>query len=95
MLKEGYQPNKGELDSSNSPKGGSGLTEKTLCLGKYKRLNLKKDDVIIINIKGSIPDVGVKRIIEQIKKVFPDNKAVILTEGSSLSIIRNKKNQLK
>ena len=28
MINEGYQPNKGKLDSSNPPKGGSGVPNK-------------------------------------------------------------------
>jgi len=90
MLNEGYQPNKGELDIKNPPKGGSGLTEKILCLGKYKRLNLKKDDVIILNSKEDIPTEMAQHIIKQLKQTFPDNKAVVLCNGVELSIIRKK-----
>lgn len=66
------------------------LKEKTLCLGKFKRLNLKKDDVIILNTKQNIPADMVKRITKQMKQTFPDNKAVVLCNGVELSVIRKK-----
>jgi len=90
MLKEGYQPNKGKLDILNPPQGGSGIMGNKLYLGKYKRLNIKKDDVIILNLEQEIPTEGIKHMIKLMKQTFPDNKAIVLCKGVKLSVIRKK-----
>ena len=56
-----------------------------------RRVNLKKDDVIVINIKQSIPKNGIQSIMDQIKKAFLNNKVLVLTEGATLSTIREKR----
>ena len=90
MLNEGYQPNKGELDVKNPPKGGSGVPNNFYKLGKCKILNLKKDDVIILNSKENISTEIAQHMIKQLKQTFPDNKAVVLCNGVELSVMRQK-----
>ena len=90
MVTGGYQPIKGKLDKSNPPKGGTGVKENILHLESLKKVNLKKDDVIIFNLKQNIPNEAIQRITKQLKQTFPDNKAVVLCNGVDLSIIRKK-----
>jgi len=70
--------------------GESEVMENKLYLGKYKRLNIKKDDVIILNLEQEIPTEGIKRMKKLIKQTFPDNKIIVLCKGVKLSVIRKK-----
>ena len=91
MINKGYQPNKGELDSLKPPREGSGVSRNASKLLKYKVLRFKKDDIIIINIKEAICTTEQNAMIYQLKKVFPNNRLLILADGATLSIMRDTK----
>ena len=53
-----------------------------------RKVNIKKDDVIILYSDEHISSIGVDKIKENVKKVFPDNKVVIMDGGLKLSVIK-------
>lgn len=85
-MEGGYQPNKGNLDIKNPPKGGSCLSD----FETIKKVNLKKDDVIVLTTERILTDERAIRIKKQIKNIFPKNKIIIVANGVTLKIINNK-----
>ncbi|GAF85936.1 unnamed protein product [marine sediment metagenome] len=53
-----------------------------------RKVNIKKGDVIVIYADEHIPNIGVARIKGNVKKIFPDNKVVIMDGGLKLSIVK-------
>lgn len=52
-------------------------------LGKLK-MEIKKDDVIIIKSVSPIGDYIKKNFVDQWRKIFPDNLIIFLPEGITL-----------
>lgn len=85
-MEGGYQPNKGNLDIKNPPKGGSCLSD----FETIKKVNLKKDDVIVLTTERILTDERAICIKKQIKNIFSKNKVIIIANGVTLKIVNNK-----
>ena len=57
-------------------------------LDSIKKVDLKKDEVIILRTERYLSEKEVDKIKKGTKKIFPDNRIVLLTEGLSLSVVR-------
>ena len=90
-LLKGYQPIKGELDSNNPPKGGSGVMDSVMNVKSIRKVNLKKDDKIVLTTDEPLSTAAIDGIKRQAEKVFPDNFVIILSGGLKLSVISKKK----
>jgi len=76
MLKEGYQPNKGKLDISNPPQGGSGISNKDNIYKKmWERLNNELVDSIneasSYDVEERYPDtISITNLMDSIEEEF-------------------------
>ena len=59
-------------------------------LKSIRKVNLKKDDVVVLDLKQDIPTEAIQRMKEYLKSIFPDNKAIVLCNGVDLSVVRKK-----
>ena len=84
MLKEGYQPDKDKLDKLNPPKGGSGVSDQNILTEIRIIPKLKKGDIVIVKMKEDITAGLAQRLVDQLTKVFPDNKSIVLCAGRDL-----------
>ena len=57
-------------------------------LNSIKKVDLKKGEVIILRTERYLSEKEVDKIKKGTKKIFPDNRIVLLTEGLSLSVVR-------
>ena len=58
-------------------------------LKKLKIMNVRKGDTIILALKIKISEELQRKLSVQIKELFPENKCIVLEEGSRLKILRN------
>ena len=59
-------------------------------LKSIRKVNLKKDDIIVLTVDKSLSNDEIVKIKELAGTVFPDNKVTILSGGMKLSVIRKK-----
>ena len=57
-------------------------------LNSIKKVELKKGEIIILRTERYLSEKEVNGIKKNVKKVFPTNRIVLLTEGLSLSVVR-------
>ena len=57
-------------------------------LNSIKKVDLKKGEIIILRTERYLSEKEVDGIKKNVKKIFKDNRIVILTEGLSLSVVR-------
>ena len=72
MMERGYQPNKGNLDTSNPPKGGSGVPLKT---NKEKGGMMEVFEYLFgrFNLKKQIEEMNENRCMGCKRKFTPDS----------------------
>ena len=51
-----------------------------------ERIKLKKTDVIVLQTKTPMPEAMADKVLEELKKMFPDNE-VLLPNGAELIIL--------
>ena len=51
-----------------------------------ERIKLKPSDVIVLKTKAPMPDLMAEKVLEELKKMFPDNE-VLLPNGAELIIL--------
>lgn len=57
-------------------------------IAEISKMNLKENDVIVVDFKGSnMPLDMSEKVSHDLKTMFPDNKIVILSGGVELKII--------
>lgn len=59
-------------------------------LKRLKIMNVKKGDMLVLTLKSKISEEEKRRLLIQIKELFPENKCIVLEEGLRLKIVRNK-----
>lgn len=94
MLKEGYQPNKGKLDVSNPPQGGSGIPDKE---NIYKKMweSLKTPDWCLgCNLRG-IREVVKKLIIRYEKELKEGDYSIVDGSNELERVIKDLKKIIK
>ena len=57
-------------------------------LNSIKKVDLKKGEIIILRTERYLSEKEVNGLKKNVKKIFQDNRIVILTEGLSLSVVR-------
>lgn len=66
-------------------RGGSTPAPEIL-LEEIKRVRLAPGDVLVLRVKDRPPEERIARIVEQMKSIFPDHRAVILRDGMELEV---------
>ena len=59
-------------------------------LGDVQKLNLQKNDTLVIHCKVPMSPGDRQRVSETFKKVFPHNECLVLMPGMSLEVVSTK-----
>lgn len=54
---------------------------------EIKKVEVKPSDILVVTCKDRLSCEGFKRLHDNVKSAFPENKVVILDQGFSLEII--------
>jgi hypothetical protein len=54
---------------------------------EVQRLQLKPGDTLVFSYAGTMPYAEKERIIKLVERLFPDNRALVLDRGLSLSVL--------
>jgi hypothetical protein len=60
-------------------------------LGEVQRLNLQKEDVLVLSLAEIISDEVSERIKAKIEALVPGRKVLILSQGSKIGVIHKVK----
>ncbi len=51
-------------------------------------LDISKDDIIVIKMKGSMPSRQIKDMVDKVKDISKDNKIMILPDGYEIGVLK-------
>ena len=51
---------------------------------EIKKIQVKKDDIIILKMKEDVNPINAGKIVDLLTKLFPNNKSIVLCKGRSL-----------